>query len=320
MDRIRFFLMFYRQPNTAYFDELMMTFDQTGSAYTYDDDGNLISASDNAQRNETYTFNSANELTQFTNENNETYKYFYNQSDRPHRLTAARSQQRGNGFVYTYSASDVPLQTLMGTVKEDGTLDYAKPYMSSSQLYNVNSNYVNSYQDARGNITSYNVDADNGLVYSATNPKGVTTNYTYNDSNYLTSVSATASQGVMHTVGYTYDDYWRLKKITHNGFDYEFTYDKWGNVTSTSAGGHTLSTNTYAVLNGNLEKTTYGNGDYIEYTYDNYDRITAKKVNGTISEEYIYNNKGQTARCIDHEANLTYEYSYDLCLCVIKNQ
>ena len=224
--------MFYRQPDAAYFDELMMTFDEAGSAYTYDSDGNLISASDNAQRNETYNFNNANELTQFTNENNETYKYFYNQSDMPHRLTAARSQQRGNGFVYTYSASDVPLQTLMGTVKEDGTLDYTKPYMSSSQLYNVNSNYVNSYQDLRGKITSYNVDADNGLVYSATNPKGVTTNYTYNDSNYLTSVSATASQGVMHTVGYTYDDYWRLKKITHNGFDYEFTYDKWGNVTS----------------------------------------------------------------------------------------
>ena len=312
VDRIRFFLMFYRQPDAAYFDELMMTFDETGSAYTYDSDGNLISASDNAQRNEAYNFNNANELTQFTNENNETYKYFYNQSDMPHRLTAARSQQRGNGFVYTYTAPGVPLQTLMGTVKEDGTLDYTKPYMSSSQLYNINSNYVNSYQDPRGNITSYNVDADNGLVYSITNPKGVTTNYTYNDSNYLTSVSATASQGVVHTVGYTYDDYWRLKKITHNGFDYEFTYDKWGNVTSTSAGGHTLSTNTYSALDGNLEKTTYGNGDYIEYTYDNYDRITAKKVNGTVSEEYIYNSKGQTARCIDHEANLTYEYSYDL--------
>ena len=96
----------------------MMTFDETGSAYTYDSDGNLISASDNAQRNEAYNFNNANELTQFTNENNETYKYFYNQSDMPHRLTAARSQQRGNGFVYTYTAPGVPLQTLMGTVKE----------------------------------------------------------------------------------------------------------------------------------------------------------------------------------------------------------
>ena len=116
----------------------------------------------------------------------------------------------------------------------------------------------------------------------------------------------------MHTVGYAYDDYWRLKKITHNGFDYEFTYDKWGNVTSTSAGGHTLSTNTYALTDGNLTKTTYGNGDYIEYTYDKYDRVTAKKVNGTVTEEYIYNNKGQTARCIDRAANLTYEYSYDL--------
>ena len=200
----------------------------------------------------------------------------------------------------------------MGVIKDDGTLDYTKPYISSSQLYDVNTNYVNSYQDQRGNITSYMVNSDNGIVSYSTNPKGVTTNYTYNDYNYLTAVSAMASQGVVHTVGYAYDDYWRLKKITHNGFDYEFTYDKWGNVTSTSAGGHTLSTNTYALTDGSLTKTTYGNGDYIEYTYDKYDRVTAKKVNGTVTEEYIYNNKGQTARCIDHAANLTYEYSYDL--------
>lgn len=45
----------------------------------------------------------------------------------------------------------------------------------------------------------------------------------------------------------------------------------------TSSRGHTLSNNTYAALNGHLTKTTYGNGGYIEYTYDNYDRITAKK-------------------------------------------
>ena|GEM_PF-4769335 len=35
----------------------------------------------------------------------------------------------------------------------------------------------------------------------------------------------------MLTVGYAYNDYWRLKNITHNGFDYEFTYDNRGNVT-----------------------------------------------------------------------------------------
>ena len=304
--------MFYRQPDAAYFDDLMMTFDETGSAYSYDSKGNLISASDNAQRNETYTFNSANELTQLTNDNNETYKYFYGDSNFPHRLTAARSQQRKNGFTYSYGTSDVLLHIFMGSIKDDGSEDYTKPYITDSRLYDVNTNYVNSYQDQRGNITSYMVNSDNGIVSYSTNPKGVTTNYTYNDYNYLTAVSATASQGVVHTVGYAYDDYWRLKKITHNGFDYEFTYDKWGNVTSTSAGGHTLSTNTYALTDGNLTKTTYGNGDYIEYTYDKYDRVTAKKVNGTVTEEYIYNNKGQTARCIDRAANLTYEYSYDL--------
>lgn len=34
------------------------------------------------------------------------------------------------------------------------------------------------------------------------------------------------------------------------------------------------------------------------------------KVNGTAPEEQSYNSKGQTARCTDHEANLTHEYSY----------
>ncbi|MBS6565512.1 MAG: hypothetical protein KH317_08970, partial [Clostridiales bacterium] len=312
VDRIRFFMMFYRQPDAAYFDELMLTFDQTGSAYTYDSKGNLISASDNAQRNQAYTFNSANELVQLTNENNETYKYFYTDANRPHRLTAARSQQRGNGFTYSYSSSDVLIQTSMGVINENGSLDTSKPYISSSQLYDINNNYVNSSQDQRGNITSYLVNSNNGVVSKIVAPNGNETNYSYNDHNYLTSVSATASQGVMHTVGYTYDQYWRLKKITHNGFDYDFVYDKWGNVTSVSAGGSLLSSNEYALKDGLLAKTTYGSGDYIEYLYDNYDRVTAKKLNGSVIEEYIYNNKGQTARCIDHAAGFTYEYSYDM--------
>ena len=312
VDRIRFFMMFYRQPDAAYFDELMLTFDQTGSAYTYDSKGNLISASDNAQRNQAYTFNSANELVQLTNENNETYKYFYTDANRPHRLTAARSQQRGNGFTYSYNSSDVLIQTSMGVINENGALDTSKPYISSSQLYDVNNNYVNSSQDQRGNITSYLVNSNNGVVSKIVAPNGNETNYSYNDHNYLTSVSATASQGIMHTVGYTYDQYWRLKKIAHNGFDYDFVYDKWGNVTSVSAGGSLLSSNEYALKDGLLAKTTYGSGDYIEYLYDNYDRVTAKKLNGSVIEEYIYNNKGQTARCIDHAAGFTYEYSYDM--------
>ena len=68
------------------------------------------------------------------------------------------------------------------------------------------------------------------------------------------------------TVSYSYDDsQTRLTGITHNGFNYNFTYDVFGNVLTTKAAGTTLMTNTYGAGNGLLTKSTYGNGDYVNY-------------------------------------------------------
>ena len=50
--------------------------------------------------------------------------------------------------------------------------------------------------------------------------------------------------------------------------------------------------NTYAANNGNLTKTTYGNGAYIENVYDVLDRIVQIKYNGSIKYKYAYNGNG----------------------------
>ncbi len=44
------------------FDRAMLNVDMTGTSYSYDGEGNLISAEDNANRNQTYTYSDANEL------------------------------------------------------------------------------------------------------------------------------------------------------------------------------------------------------------------------------------------------------------------
>ena len=79
----------------------MLNVDMTGTTYDYDSEGNLISAEDNADRNQAYSYSDANELLETVDAKNERYSYTY-ASDNEHQLIAARSNQLGNGTVYSY--------------------------------------------------------------------------------------------------------------------------------------------------------------------------------------------------------------------------
>lgn len=47
--------------------------------------------------------------------------------------------------------------------------------------------------------------------------------------------------------------------------------------------------------NGNLDKMTYGNNAYVEYTYDELDRIIGVCYNGIESVVYVYSPNGDVA-------------------------
>ena len=104
----------------------------------------------------------------------------------------------------------------------------------------------------------------------------------------------------------------RLSAITHNDFKYNFAYDVFGNLLSTKVGNIALSTNTYGANNGNLTKTVYGNGCAVEFEYDNLDRITAQKIDGTVAYRWYYDNNGNIDRMLDVINNISYVYEYDL--------
>ena len=65
---------------------------------------------------------------------------------------------------------------------------------------------------------------------------------------------------------------------------------------------------------GRVSRQTYGNGNYIDFTYDNLDRITSKVYNGDSgkSAEYLYSSTGLISNLIDRFKNTRTKYTYDL--------
>lgn len=116
------------------------------------------------------------------------------------------------------------------------------------------------------------------------------------------------------TNSYVYNDD-MLQSISHNGFSYNFAYDQFGRPTTTKVGTQVLNTNTYNA-NGTLQKTTYGNNDWIKPVYDYLDRVIAKKYNGPTGEEttryeWKYGTNGMIGEHIDNVNGVNYHYEYD---------
>ena len=60
-----------------------------------------------------------------------------------------------------------------------------------------------------------------------------------------------------------------------------------------------------------LIETTYGNGDYVQNVYDEFDRLVGIKVNGVSKYTYSYNGNGDIVRIEDVDNGITEWYNYD---------
>ena len=118
---------------------------------------------------------------------------------------------------------------------------------------------------------------------------------------------------------YTYDNY-RLKTISHNGFNYSFAYDNFGNVTQTKVGSQVLSTNTYGDSNWK-DKLTAFNGREITYdeignplTYKGFNltwqngRQLASMRFGTVNIGFTYDVDGLRTSKTVHNVDLEHKY------------
>ena len=189
---------------------------------------------------------------------------------------------------------------------------YDKTIVTETE-YASNGNFVSKSIDERGNSTSYAYDENKGTLSSVTNAENVETQYTYDPNN--NSLLSVSSSGVTNSYDYSKD---KLQNINVNGaLQYKFEYDKFGRTTANKVGNgsnwKTLSEMDYNTA-GLLAKQTYGNGDYVDFSYDKFDRQTEKRYNGDNSQRvtYSYGNNGSVAQITDYFTNSNTRFTYDL--------
>lgn len=153
----------------------------------------------------------------------------------------------------------------------------------------------------------YDYDQTSGLLKSVTDGNGVLTGYKYDSNDRLTSVTRGGT-----TIGYTYDNNTNLlSAIDHNGFQYTFGYDAFGNRTQVRAGENLLSTYTYGENNGALQSVTYGNGFTAGYNYNTAGQLVSKSYNGETVYTWKYGTAGEAQEHVDIANSLLYNYDYD---------
>ncbi|NCC45057.1 MAG: RHS repeat protein, partial [Clostridia bacterium] len=150
------------------------------------------------------------------------------------------------------------------------------------------------------------------------------THYTYDDRGALTSTSKDCTKGFVDDtaeVSYEYEND-SLKHINHNGFQYTFEEDGFGNSTNIFVGNKRLIHQEYEGNNGNLSSEQYANGYTYLYKYDRMDRVTQINMKDPAGNEYVlyryeYDKDGNLATEYDIREDIGREtivtrYFYDM--------
>ena len=88
----------------------------------------------------------------------------------------------------------------------------------------------------------------------------------------VASAAATTDTGLNLSAEYSYEDD-LLTAIETPSTTYSFDYGSFALRTSVSVGERTLAEYTYTEINHYLQQLTYGNDDFVRYTYDKAGRL-----------------------------------------------
>ncbi|MBM7871484.1 RHS repeat-associated protein [Clostridium pascui] len=295
--------LYYNNLNTVNFDNIQLYREEFGQSYTYDKDGNLISTQDLAKQTSTFVYDTNNNLIKAVDPKGSAFEYHYDEAGK--NLTSANSAENVV-YSFQYDSYGNPKTAKVGSDSS---------FIDSGSTYTTSGNYMSELTDASGNKITYSYDETKGNLSSVKDAKDKTTTYTYyDDSDKLESVfKQVDGQEVKNVYKYkdeNKDD--KLETITHNGFNYKFEYDVFGNNNKVSVGDQNLITNTFDNLTGNLTNSTYGNGHITSIIYDTLGRITGRKYNGVEKFRYSYDASGNLGKHEDLENGVSYRYFYDM--------
>ena len=299
-----------KNANTAYFDNISLI-KEVAQTMHYDADGHLASVSSTDQAEQSAEYQNGNLIQ--ANTGTATLSYTY---DSNHNLISA-----SDGSVDEFYMHDALGNVTESKLGEHTNSGNPTTYIKSSRTYTSTGNLVKTVTDARGKVTTntYGTYGSQmmGLPTKVHSPNGteVTTSYKSDGRVDTSAISGTVS------LSRTYDTALRLTELDREGYYgtggtaihqiYKFAYDAFDNTTSIKVGTKTLASYTYGARNGALTRMTYGNGDYVDYTYDILGRKTETETSDGDSYEYRYTGDGQLYEITDTDGGLLYRYIYD---------
>ena len=288
--------------------------DRNGNKTTisYDTNGNIVKIShpniNGVIPEETFVYNSRNQLTQHTD-------------------------LRGTVTVYTYDSSAMPLTKKVGSRNaiqysyQGGLLKSQTDAMGYTTQYGHNAiGQVITKTDANGRVTSYEYDAC-GNPLKTTDAEGKTVENVYDGNHQKTSVNDAngnittyAYNGNMKnslitlpdgkTISYEFDGEDRPVKVTDQANNITTTqYDKAGRVISKHLADGGIVQYEYDKV-GNVVKEINPNGAVTVKTYDGNGNVLSQKDNAGNIIRYDYDAMNRVVRAVNSASGATvYEYS-----------
>jgi RHS repeat-associated core domain len=289
--------------NSASFDGIQLYKESYGKSYAYDSNGNLTSAVDLANQTKTFAYTN-NDLTDYTDALGNHFSYGVSTFD--HKLSSSQSAA-GVQQLFPYDINGNTTKITIGSSPSTAAI-------TTTATYTPDGNYIASITDPLGNTVSKTYNPNNGNLENVKDAYLNLKNYQYDKLGRLTntnSVSVDKTDSTNNTnANYTYEND-QLKTISANGVTYNFGYDPLGRNNSVSVGDQNLITNNYENTTGNLLSSSYGNNQTVEQDYDNLNRITGQKYNGSYLFHYEYDDSGNLAYFQDLENGVNYNYIYD---------
>ena len=287
--------------NTVYFDGIQLFKEEFGNSYTYDGNGNIKSVVDLQKQRTEYEY-TANDLTKIIQGGATQMTYTYDNWNNVKTATTAS----GEVYEFTYD-------TYGNNTKVE--IKNGEQFISSTATYSADGNILVSTTDALAKTTTYGYNENTNVLEWVQYPndtESTRTEYTYDTMYRLAAATADVNTGYTLTASYTYTDD-MLTKIETGSTTYSFSYGDCAQRSSIQIGSRTLATYSYtADANRYLSALNYGNGDSVQYTYDDYGRVIQQTYEDGSTVTYSYDNMGALATVTDSATGRKTTYYYDL--------